>query len=88
MDYRNDLVVGVSMNRTSEKPQGSKFLEVPVGAKGMGSGPSPPTYPLAKALIAVLTLLWLAGAKAAAEAARVAAMVSFMVCIQIKLLSV
>ena len=40
---------------TSEKPTGSKFFDVfsPPKLKGMGSGPSPPTMPLANSFKAI-----------------------------------
>mmetsp|Transcript_15895 Transcript_15895/g.34356 ORF Transcript_15895/g.34356 Transcript_15895/m.34356 type:complete len:210 (+) Transcript_15895:448-1077(+) len=46
---RNQLI---HSGARSEKPAGSKFLAFfsPTKLKGMGSGPSPPTKPLAKAL--------------------------------------
>mmetsp|Transcript_19795 Transcript_19795/g.26141 ORF Transcript_19795/g.26141 Transcript_19795/m.26141 type:complete len:207 (-) Transcript_19795:65-685(-) len=56
----------------SEKPAGSKFFDVLAVVKGMGSGPSPPTIPSAKAFTATLVLEDLAGVKAAAEPARAA----------------
>ena len=60
----------LSRLHTSAKPQGSQFLEPP--PIGMGSGPSPPAYPLAKAFKEVDEATLEAGAKALAEAASVA----------------
>jgi len=63
---------GAHKKHTSEKPAGSKFFDVLAVVKGMGSGPSPPTIPSAKAFTATLVLEDLAGVKAAAEPARAA----------------
>lgn len=53
---------------TSAKPTGSKFFDVRVGVKGMGSGPSPPTRPPAKAFATTFVLFAIeAGAKAEAD---------------------
>lgn len=58
---------------TSEKPTGSQLTDDFCPLKGIGSGPSPPTYPLANSFNDVDALEEeRAGAKAAAEPARAA----------------
>jgi hypothetical protein len=57
---------------TSAKPAGSQLTEDDCELKGMGSGPSPPTYPLANSFKAVDAFPDVVGAKALAEPARAA----------------
>lgn len=56
---------------TSEKPAGSQLTEDCCEEKGMGSGPSPPTYPLANSLRLVVVVAVVdprvEGAKAVAD---------------------
>jgi hypothetical protein len=60
---------------TSEKPTGSKFFDVfSPQLKGMGSGPSLPTIPLANSFNDEVLVEMGAGAKAAAELAMTARM--------------
>ena len=54
------------------KPKGSQFTEVPWALNGIGSGPSPPTYPFAKAFNDDGEVIVLTGANALAEPARAA----------------
>lgn len=64
--------------RTSQKPAGSKFLE-PVFPMNIGSGPSPPTYPLANSFRLEEVRVTCAGANAQAEAISDARITDFMV---------
>jgi hypothetical protein len=73
---------------TSEKPTGSKFLDVfsPPKLKGMGSGPSPPTMPLANSFNAIDVF----GADDDADGANavaVPAMVARMVAVSLAMMS-
>lgn len=57
---------------TSAKPAGSQLTDVDCELKGIGSGPSPPTYPLANSFKATEDFTDADGAKALADPARAA----------------
>ena len=73
-----EIVVARDGLRTSQKPKGSKFFE-PVSPMNMGSGPSPPTYPLQNSFRLVEERATGAGANAQAEATSDARITDFMV---------
>jgi hypothetical protein len=64
--------MALSVVPTSAKPAGSQFTDDDCELKGMGSGPSPPTYPLANSFKADDAFPDVAGAKALADPARAA----------------
>jgi hypothetical protein len=57
---------------TSAKPAGSQLTEDDCELKGIGSGPSPPTYPRANSFKAIDAFPDVAGAKALADPAMAA----------------
>jgi len=74
---------------TSEKPTGSKFFDVfsPPKLKGMGSGPSPPTMPLANSFNAIIDAFDKDEGAAGAKAVAVPAMVARMVAVSLAMMS-
>jgi hypothetical protein len=68
-----------SVEHTSANPHGSQLTEEPCELNGMGSGPSPPTIPLANAFKAVEDLEVWVGAKALAAPASARRATVFMV---------
>ena len=71
---------------TSAKPHGSQLTEEPCELNGIGSGPSPPTYPFANSFREVEDLTELAGAKALADPASAATVNKNLVMVKIILL--